>query len=101
MEKADGPAPDAMTIDVAPVDHRREAMVIDEALKAELEMAHADQMVLRHHVENLTAAVALKAEIATVHVDLMAHRRDVTTIDEVRLMNVTAVVIEVPADLLT
>jgi hypothetical protein len=97
----DGPVPDAMTIDVDPAARRHEAMVIDETLKAEMEMAHADQMVLRNHVENQTAAVALKAEITTARVDRMVRRSDVMTIDEVRLTNATVVVIEVPAALRT
>ena len=74
MEKAAVPAPDAMTIDVAPTVRRHEAMVTDAALKVGMEIVLADQTV-RH--------------------------RDVMTIDVVRLTNATIVVAETPAGLRT
>ena len=74
MEKAAVPAPDAMTIDVAPTVRRHEAMVTDADLKVEMEIVLADQTV-RH--------------------------RDVMTIDVVRLTNATIVVAETPAGLRT
>ena len=57
VEKADGRAPDAMMIGVAPVAHRPAAVGIDAALKGEMGTAHVDQMAHRNHVENLTDAV--------------------------------------------
>jgi hypothetical protein len=74
VEKAAVPAPDVMTIDVAPTARRHKAIVTDAALKVGIEIALADQTV-RH--------------------------REVMTIDVVRLTTATIVVAEAPAGLRT